>query len=189
MIELETLQMIREIVTIFGVIAGVSYYVLTVRNAQKNRMVEFVFQRMHERNPEYMRTSREVEQMGYGWSTVEEFYEKYNYLETPELTAKRNSIVGRLNAWGFLLKEGLIELDFISRLHTPSFIISMWERNEPLFLDFRERANDPTIQQDFEYLYNAVKRKYPDIHESKFAWDEARERILEQRESQSNQTQ
>jgi hypothetical protein len=152
-------------------------------------MVEFVFQRVHERDPEYQKMARDVQQMGYGWNTVEEYYEKYHYLETPELTAKRNTMIGRLNAWGFLLKEGLIELDFISRLHTPSYIITMWERNEPLLLDTRERANDPTIQQDFEYLYKAVKTRHPEIHEGMFAWDEARERILEQRESQSNEAQ
>jgi hypothetical protein len=64
---------------------------------------------------------------------------------------------------GFLLKEGLIDLDFINRLHTPSFIISWWEYNEPIFLDLRKKQNDPTRQADFEYLYKAVKKQYPNI--------------------------
>jgi len=37
MINPTTVSMIRDIVTIFGVIAGFSYYVLTVRNAQRNQ--------------------------------------------------------------------------------------------------------------------------------------------------------
>ena len=40
MIELSTLQAIREIVTIVGVIAGLTYYILTVQNANKARKIQ-----------------------------------------------------------------------------------------------------------------------------------------------------
>jgi hypothetical protein len=63
MIELETLQMIREIVTIFGVISGVSYYIMTVRNQQKNRTIDRVFQRTQTRTPEYFQNINEISPM------------------------------------------------------------------------------------------------------------------------------
>lgn len=37
MVDLTMLQVVRDLVAIFGVIAGFSYYVLTVRNAQRTR--------------------------------------------------------------------------------------------------------------------------------------------------------
>jgi len=37
MVDLLMLQVVRDLVAIFGVIAGFTYYVLTVRNAQKTR--------------------------------------------------------------------------------------------------------------------------------------------------------
>jgi len=61
------------------------------------------------------------------------------------------------------VREGLIDLDFLARHHNPSFIKSWWEYNESIFLDSRERTNNPEAHKDFEFLYNAVKKKYPDI--------------------------
>ena len=49
------------------------------------------------------------------WKTVEEFHEKYNTKTTPELLAKRASIQDKLSAWGFLLREGLIDIESIVR--------------------------------------------------------------------------
>ena len=37
MVDPVTLQIVRDVVAIFGVIAGFSYYVLTVRNSQRAR--------------------------------------------------------------------------------------------------------------------------------------------------------
>jgi hypothetical protein len=40
MVELFTLQVIREVVTLVGVIAGLTYYILTVQNANKERKIQ-----------------------------------------------------------------------------------------------------------------------------------------------------
>jgi predicted small secreted protein len=42
MIELSTLQAVREVVTIVGVVAGLTYYVLTVQNANKARKIQLI---------------------------------------------------------------------------------------------------------------------------------------------------
>ncbi len=44
MIDPVSLQMVRDIVAIFGVIAGLTYYFLTVRNANKARKTQLVMQ-------------------------------------------------------------------------------------------------------------------------------------------------
>jgi hypothetical protein len=44
MVDLAMLQVVRDFVAIFGVIAGFSYYVLTVRNASKARKVQTLMQ-------------------------------------------------------------------------------------------------------------------------------------------------
>jgi len=40
MIDPVTLQMVRDVVAIFGVIAGFTYYVLTVRNSQRMQKMQ-----------------------------------------------------------------------------------------------------------------------------------------------------
>jgi hypothetical protein len=76
---------------------------------------------------------------------------------------------------GFLLIEGLIDVDFIVRLHQIWLIIRTWESFEPLFLE--QRAIGPEAHKDFEFLYNVVKKKYPHISaETKMSWELAQAR-------------
>jgi hypothetical protein len=135
-----------------------------------------VMQRWQERALENQKMSREIAPMMKGWNTVEEYFEQYNYSKTPDLTMKQAYFVHNLGFWGFLLSEGLIDMDFIVRLHQPWLIIRTWESFEPLFLD--QRVIDPEAHKDFEFLYRAVKKKYPHISaETKMSWELARDRL------------
>ncbi|MHA2393459.1 MAG: hypothetical protein ACXAEX_16095 [Promethearchaeota archaeon] len=158
-----TYQMVLSTLQTVGLLVGIFYYIMTLRNTQKNRMKEMVFQRVHTRTPDYFRDIYDANPSQLEWNTVEEFHRKHNWRTTPDLIAKRSSIFAKLNAWGFLLREGLIDLDFLAKHHNPSFIKSWWEYNEPIFLDSRKRTNNPEAHKDFEFLYNAVKKKYPNI--------------------------
>lgn len=83
MVELETLQMIREIVTIFGVIAGVSYYVMTVRNANKARKIQLLMQlREAQRDTEYLKGIVEVNKTE--WEDYDDFLKKYHSSVNPD---------------------------------------------------------------------------------------------------------
>ena len=155
-------QMVLSTLQTAGLLVGIFYYITTLRNAEKNRTKEMVFRRMQTRTPEYFLDVYDASPPNFEWSTVEEFHEKYNPDTTPELIAKRAYVQDRLNAWGYLLREGLINIELIGRLHNPSFIQYWWECNEPIFLASRKAQNNPDFMADFEYLYNAIMKKYPD---------------------------
>jgi len=168
-------QMVLSTLQTVGLLVGIFYYVTILRNAQKNRMIDMVFQRMQETNPDYHKMARSIAPMMSGWDTVEEFYEKYNYEKTPELVIARTIYWNNLSSWGFLLREGAIKLDFINRLHAPWVIIRNWEKFESLFLDNRERMDNPEYMKDFEFLYDAVKKRYPRISaDTRFTFQEVR---------------
>jgi len=79
--------------------------------------------------------------------------------------------VPRLNHWGFLFKEGIITEDFIERLWSPWHIINFWETFGSLLLNERETMGNTKLFSDFEYLYNAMKKKYPNLSsDTKFAF-------------------
>ena len=158
-----TYQMVLSILQTAGILVGIYYYVMTLRNAQKNRMIEMVFQRVQTRNPEYFKNIYDANPSLLEWDTVEEFHRKYNWRTTPNLIAKRGHIFAKLNAWGYLLREGLVDLEFLARHHNPSFIKYWWEENEPIFIDQRRRTNNPEAEKDFEFLYDEVKKKYPNV--------------------------
>jgi hypothetical protein len=70
-----TYQMVLNTLQTVGLLVGIYYYIMTLRNQRKDRMIEMAFQRMQERGLEYQKMSREIEPMMQGWNTVEEYYE------------------------------------------------------------------------------------------------------------------
>jgi hypothetical protein len=156
-----TYQMILGTLQTAGLLVGIFYYIMTLRNAEKNRTKEMVFRRMQTRSPEYFLDLYNSTPSNFEWETVEEFHTKYNTNTTPELMAKRASIQDKLTAWGFLLREGMIDIEFIGRLHNPSFIQYWWESNKPVYMESRRIQNNPDLWTDFEFLYNAIMKKYP----------------------------
>ena len=78
MVELSIAVML-DIVRTTGIIVGIIYYLSIIRNQQKSRMVDMVTQRTQlSLNPEYQRMVRDIQLSYIGWSTVDEFFEKYN---------------------------------------------------------------------------------------------------------------
>ena len=184
-----TYQMVLSTLQTAGLLVGIFYYITTLRNAQKNRTIDMVFQRTQTRTPEYFQNINELSQMEIGWTTTDEFWEKYNYEKTPELMGKRSNILSDMNAWGYLLREGLVDIDFVCRFNTPGWILKFWKTNEPLTMQNRNHKN-PDNNRDFEFLYNAVKKKYPEIDEnSRRIQDIIVERQKSEKSAQSNKTQ
>jgi len=56
-------SVIRDLVAIFGVIAGFSYYVITVRNTNRARRKDIIFQSQAPRSPEYYAIFNDVVKM------------------------------------------------------------------------------------------------------------------------------
>ena len=158
-----TIEVVLDIIRTSGILVGIYYYLSILRNQQKNRMTNMVFQSMQTRSTEYFEDVYDVVEPLFGWKTVEEFNERYNWKTTPDIIVKRNSIQNKLSAWGLLLREGLISVDFIGRLFPPSYVITWWERNEPIYLDLRTRTNNPEYMKDLELLYQAFKKRYPNV--------------------------
>ena len=163
MVEQVTFQTIFQFLQTAGILIGISYYIMTLRNAQKNRMTNLVFQSMQTRTSEYFKDVYDTVESLFGWKTAEEFNSQYNWRDTPELIVKRSLIQDKLSAWGLLLREGLISVDFIGRVFPPSYIIAWWELNEPIYQDTRKRTKNSEYLKDLELLYQAIKKRYPNV--------------------------
>jgi hypothetical protein len=170
-------QMVLSTLQTAGLLVGIFYYLMVLRNQQKNRMLEMVSRRAEQANNyAYQKMVRDVFTTAAGWSTPEEYYEKYNFKDTPELTLSRAIVQNNLNHWGFLYREGIIDENFIDRLYNPWHIISFWENFNSLLLHEREVMGNPEVFKDLEHLYNAMKKKYPHLNkDTKFAFQHWRE--------------
>jgi len=103
------LSVIRDLVAIFGVIAGFAFYVWTVRNSEKIRKAEHLLLRFENFNPAYSLAVQDV--MSLEWGDSSEDWNKHS----PESRANFDYIVFRYNNVGLLLKQKMMAPDARAR--------------------------------------------------------------------------
>ena len=155
------LSTVRDLVAIFGVIAGFSYYVLTVKNTSKVSQKEQMNLRMQYHDLTYMDTWSYV--MSIPWTNYEEWRKNFDPSENQSNFAKYIYVGTRYQNIGLMLKEKSIDPDLVFEIFTPRAIIITWEKYLPAIQDNRERFNNPRHYANFEYLYNEAKKRYPNI--------------------------
>jgi hypothetical protein len=162
MIELST---IRDFVAIFGVIAGFSYYVITVRNQKKARQAQLM-SGLHEtyRSPEFRKMQLEV--LWFDCSNFNEFNDKYGPEVDLESYAKWQSVMAFFNGIGILLKKDMLDINLVDEL-LASMIFATWNKMGSIILEWREweKENFPNRKRSiypyyhgFEYVYNELMK-------------------------------
>lgn len=159
MVDFQTLSIV---ITGIGMIIALIYYSMTLQNTSKARQRNLVFQRLQGYSLEYTKTYVDVASYT-DWESVEEFREKYGPRMNPEAHSKFIYIMRVYSLAGVLLKENIADVDLIFQLYPPGAVISIWEQFSPYILYNRERRNDPTRNEAFEYLYKEAKKRYPDV--------------------------
>ena len=108
-------------------------------------MIEMVSRRAEQAlNYDYQKMARDIRPTYSGWNTPEEYFEKVEYQKTPEIELSRVVVQNTL---------------------------SYWEKFKPLMLSERESMGNPEAFKDLEYLYDAMKKKYPNLSgETQFWW-------------------
>lgn len=163
--------MIRDLVAIFGVIAGFSYYVLIVRNAQKSQKTSEKTQQLQF----LMQTTSLVgydvnkimiELLNMEWNDYDEFERKYGSDINQDNYAKRNMVFQAFNTLGYALKNGLIDRNLLLENNGNSTMV-MWAKFTDVIHEQRRRYNQPLSYVNFEYFageaYKWYKEKGYDI--------------------------
>ena len=177
MVDLAMLQMVRDLVAIFGVIAGLSYYVMTVRNQNKARQAQLLMNLYESyRSTESRRQSLEIQ--SWEWKDPNEFFEKYGQEVNPDAWALWEAKTSFFNGIGILLKRNLIDIELLDELLTSSvnrhwnilgmgIILAEWRKRLPERMQDQEWKydSDYSLQEDsimitpfhgFEYLYHSL---------------------------------
>ncbi len=180
------LSVIRDLVAIFGVIAGFSYYVLTVRNAQRTRELTLKAQEQTAetrqaqllmeiyaayRSPEFRKWQLEI--INQEWEDFDDFWEKYGAINNPEAWANWQSYAAFFHGIGVLLRKDLIDIDLVEELLVNVVIIS-WRRMSPILRGWYEniarvRFGEGTTSSKyiplsgFEFLSNEMMKRDPSL--------------------------
>ena len=100
MVDPVTLQMIRDVVAIFGVLAGFSYYVITVRNASRERKTQLA-QHISEKITSLEKSLISLELLEMEWDDFDDFLRKYDSTINQDNYSKRALIWGMYNECAF----------------------------------------------------------------------------------------
>ena len=164
MIELST---IRDLVAIFGVIAGFTYYVLTVQNTRKNQQQQLetrqaqLFMSIYQ-NWASKDNLKDLEKwIAMEWTDYDDFFTRYSPQTTPDEHASWDKMIYYFEGLGLLVKQELVNPISVSEL-LGAAIIFLWEKYSPLLIEMRERVQMPDQWSNFEYLYNKMNKLRPE---------------------------
>lgn len=164
MIELST---IRDLVAIFGVIAGFSYYVLTVRNTGKNQQQQLetrqaqLFMQMYNKWDDNLRESFNLI-CEIKYEDFSDFWRKYGSGSENDMTMHFSRMAFWMEGMGVLVKEGLVSMRLVALTWAGSSRM-VWEKLSPIIDEWRVASNYPRLWSETEYLCTELIR-YMDEH-------------------------
>ena len=150
MVDIQTASIV---VASASVVAGIIYYSLQIRHQTKARQTDLII-RLYS-----LVASKEFLD---AWETVRvrkieslsKYKEKYgNFTEVSQV----NTVLGEL---GMLLRRKLIDVDLVNDL-TGGMPMIAWEKLKPINDDVKK--NRGLESDSFDYLYNEMKKKEPQI--------------------------
>jgi hypothetical protein len=141
---------ISAVVAAVGVIVGVVFTIIELRNLTKQRQADLVIRLYSTMGSS---SFQEV------WEkTRDREYEGFKSYETKYGFREANQIGMFFEEVGVLLHRKLIDIDLVDDLFTAA-VKMFWERMKPLVEDFRKERNLPTIFEWFEYLYDELQKR------------------------------
>jgi hypothetical protein len=132
-----------------GVLVGIVYYILDVKNQRRMRQTDLLvklFSNMIDKDwLEAWEKVRDRKNLDYS-----KYKEKYGFVEA-------NQVYLFYDQLGRLLQKGLIDIDL---LHVEvGQVTNAWEKLGFVVEGSRKKFSEPRLGSGFEYLYNEVKKR------------------------------
>ena len=158
-----TYQMVLSTLQTIGLLVGIFYYVMTLRNTRRTQEMTLETRQTHLFMEIYKiyaskEFQRDLEQMKYVWKFegYDDFFEKYGVENDPDAHAIWDHAGRWHEGLGLLVRKGLIDPESVNDL-MGRHILDFWRLFGPLILEFRERRDAPLRGNAIEYLHDAIK--------------------------------
>ena len=178
------LSAIRDLVAIFGVIAGFSYYVLTVRATRKNQRQQLetrqaqLFMTLYEtyRSTEFRKQWTAIINQEY--TDFNDFWEKYGLENNPEAWANWQSVASFFHGIGILVKKGIVEPSLLDELISPNVFFAwvIMGPNVKGFQAWAEQGGGEMINRFKDYEEHGLSRLYKSWSGFEYLYETLRER-------------
>lgn len=137
-----------------GVLVGVVYYILDMRNQDRIRKTDLIM-RLHSfySSEEFTKATARV--LATEYKDYINFVEKYGSLPSPNEVQISFGMVGSFfEGLGVLLSERLLDINLVQKMF---MVEAYWKKAEPIVKGLRKQFGNPTLFEWFEYLYNETK--------------------------------
>jgi len=141
---------ISAIVAAAGILVGVAYYILDMRNQTKVRQTDLVV------NLYSVFATEEFQKEMFTLMTDTEIKDYNTFRKKYAVNAPPTGLF--FEEVGVLLSRKLADIGLISNLFGP-LAMGLWEKSKPITEDARKQLNSPGFGSGFEYLYNEMKKR------------------------------
>jgi len=153
-----TYQVVLSTLQTIALIVGIIYYLIIMRNSNKARRIQIVENLNKERNDlEFNQIG--VELLSMQWTDFEDFRKKYDSTTNPENFAKRWKWWSYWDGIGYMLHEGLIDVESIYNIIGSLPVIQHWMKFQPIIVAQREYYKEPHWFIWWEYLFDEITKK------------------------------
>jgi hypothetical protein len=163
-----TLPIILQILQTAGLLVGIVYYIMVLRNQQKSQKhaedtrEAQLFMNIYNKIETRENTERIDRVLSMKFDSVEEFHSKYGLEANPEAYYDVMHVSDLIEGVGVLVKEGLVDIRLVVLLMS-GMVTNYWRNFEIVWMDFRENRDWPRASVEVEYLYHEVM-KYAKKH-------------------------
>jgi hypothetical protein len=166
-----TYQMVLSTLQTVGILVGIFYYIMTLRNQQKNQE----HSEMTRKIQLLISANQSIIEAGVGtdyseimdvkWDNYDDFDSKYGLESNPDYFRKRRRMWRIMNVTGLLVRDGLIDVrsyvQYVNR--GPLF---MWRKFKDIIEETRRRNDYPDYFIGLEHLAGEIE-KYQSSQELK----------------------
>ena len=154
MVDIVLLQTISIAIASASVVFAAVYYVFQIRYQGKTRQTDMIM-RLYSYycSEEYSRASAKY--LATEFKDFEDYQEKYGVVGENPTTIAFYIVLTFFEGVGVLLKRKLADIELLNDL----FAVKMtWKKIEPIIEDLRKHFEEPKLFENFEYLYDEVKK-------------------------------
>jgi hypothetical protein len=162
MVEL-TYPVLLDTIRTLGIIVGISYYVLTLRNQQKSQKhAEDTrkIQLLHNLNRFFVEGHSNLsfyQMMNMEWENYDDFKSKYSFQSNPEFYDEWIRLWRNMNYNGLIMNAGLIDASTYVQ-YSGDYSPIIWSKFKPIIEEMRLERDNPELFIGFEILANEVDR-------------------------------
>ena len=151
MVDLVVLQSVSYTAGALSVILGVIYYIINMRETNKNRRVTLTNSLMQSFLSEEV-SRRWLDIMQAEWVDFDDFYRKYDSTVDPDFYAKRDSFWRTFDIWGYQYMSGYLDIGTVWAISNEAVAFT-WMKYGPIIEEYKARSGyTPHEFEYFEYL-------------------------------------